>query len=55
MSSPRAAMSVASRIACECDLKLITNSVYFFEFHIQSKDAPIEVLEALALFKLRVE
>ena len=55
MSSPRAAMSVASRIAWECDLKLKTNSVYFLESHVKPRYAPIEVLEALALLKLGVK
>jgi len=55
MSSPRAAMSVASRTACECDLKLITNNVYFLESHVKPRYAPIEVLESLTLLKLGVK
>ena len=31
MSSPRAAMSVASRIECACDLKLIAKNVHYDE------------------------
>lgn len=57
MSSPRAAMSVASRMECECDLKLRASSVYFpeFQFQVMSRYAPIEILEALALLKLGVK
>jgi hypothetical protein len=55
MSSPRAAMSVASRIECECDLNLIAGNVYFPEFQVMSRYAPIEILEPLALLKLGVQ
>jgi len=55
MSSPRAAMSVASKIERGCDLKLIANSVYFLEFQVMSRYAPIEVFETLALLKLGVK
>jgi hypothetical protein len=55
MSSPRAAMSVASRMECECDLKLRVGRVYFSGFQVMSRYAPIEILEALALLKLGVK
>jgi hypothetical protein len=55
MSSPRAAMSVASKIERGCDLKLIANSVYFLEFQVMSRYAPIEVFKTLALLKLGVK
>lgn len=48
-------MSVASRMECECDLKLRAGSVYFPEFQVMSRYAPIEILEALALLKLGVK
>lgn len=54
MSSPRAAMSVASRIECVCDLKLKSN-VCYTEHEAASGHAPIKVLEALALLELRVK
>lgn len=52
MSSPRAAISVASRIECVCDLKLMTSNVYYGEHEANVRHAPIEILEALALLKL---
>ena len=55
MSSPRAAISVARRIECACDLKLMTSKVYYSEHEATSGHAPIEILKALALLKLGVK
>jgi hypothetical protein len=55
MSSPRAAISVASRIECACDLKLMTSNIYYIKHEATFGHAPIEILEALALLKLRVK
>jgi hypothetical protein len=52
MSSPRAAISVASRIECACDLKLMASIVYYTENQAMSGHAPIEIFKALALLKL---
>jgi hypothetical protein len=54
MSSPRAAISVASRIECACDLNL-TSKVYYTKHEATSGHAPIEILEALALLELGVK
>lgn len=45
-------MSVASRIECVCDLKLMTNDVRSIELQTTFGHAPIEVFESLALFEL---
>jgi len=55
MSSPRAAISVASRIECACDLKLMTSNVYYTKDEATSRYVPIEILKALALLELGVK
>lgn len=52
MSRPRAAMSVASRIECACDLKLTASNLYYIESQAASGYAPIEIFKALALLQL---
>jgi hypothetical protein len=55
MSSPRAAISVASRIECACDLKLMSTNVYYTEHQAMSGHAPIEIFKTLSLLELGVK